>query len=87
MEKKKSGNYEPSIHNEEYYEAFDKRNFNSETMIFSTHRDTESLNGKWHFVIDQYHVGLRDNYHTPRELNAEGTQLPWDYTTVDGAVT
>ena len=87
MSKGKSGNFEASIHNEEYYSTFDIRNLNHTTMIYSNNREIESLNGKWHYVLDQYDVGLRDNWHTPRELNEEGSQLPWDYTTEDGQTT
>jgi beta-glucuronidase len=84
MSKAKSGNFEASIHNEAYYAAFDVRNFNHETMIFSDNRPTESLNGFWHFVPDQYDVGLRDNWHVVRELSNKGEQLPWDYHPEDG---
>ncbi len=87
MSKKRSGNYEASIHNEEYYSKFDIRNLNHNTMIYSNNREIEKLNGQWHYVIDQYDVGLRDNWHTPRELNEQGVQSPWDYHTEQGELT
>ncbi len=87
MSKKNSGNFEASIHNEDYYSVFDIRNLNHSTMIFSENRNPEKLNGIWHFVVDQYDVGLRDNWNIPKELNEEGIQLPWDYHTEEGELT
>lgn len=87
MSKNKSENYEASIHNEDYYRDFDIKNLNHSTMIFSCNRYTEKLNGIWHYVADQYDVGLRDNWHIPKELNEDGVQLPWDFHTEDGELT
>lgn len=79
MNRKQKGNFEASIHNEEYYSQFDTRNFNADTMIFTGGRKTEKLNGLWHTVPDQYDVGLRDNWHVTRGYNELGEQVPWDY--------
>ena len=87
MGKKKIENFAAQIHDEGYYSKFDIRNLNHSSMIFSNNRKTEKLNGQWHYVLDQYDVGLRDNWHTPRELNDQGVQLPWDYHTEDGELT
>ena len=87
LQKKRSGNYEASIHNEKYYSEFDIRNLNNTTMIYSNNRETEKLNGQWYYVVDQYDVGLRDNWHNPRELNEHGVQPPWDYHTEQGELT
>ncbi|MBN2532895.1 MAG: hypothetical protein JXB88_08390 [Spirochaetales bacterium] len=79
MEKKQKGNFESSIHNEEYYTRFDKRNLNHTTMICTCGRKTEKLNGLWHYTVDQYDVGLRDNWHLPKGINKDGEQPPWDF--------
>lgn len=81
---KKSGNFEESIHNEAYYSKCDKRNLNSSGMIFSEGRPVEKLNGKWRLTMDQYDVGLRDNWHLPKGQVKNGVQEPWDYSVDDG---
>jgi beta-glucuronidase len=48
-------------------------------MIFVGGRKREQLNGLWHTVLDQYDVGLRDNWHIVRGRNEQGEQIPWDY--------
>ena len=87
MGKKKIENFAAQIHDEGYYSNFDIRNFNHSNMMFSNNRKTEKLNGQWHYVIDQYDVGLRDNWHNPRDLNEQGVQVPWDYHTEQGELT
>jgi beta-glucuronidase len=82
--KKKSDNFEESIHNEAYYAKCDIRNLNHKTMIFSTGRQKEKLNGLWNYTMDLYDVGLRDNWHIPRKTDDHGVQEPWDYNTEDG---
>ncbi|MBN1646792.1 MAG: hypothetical protein JW874_02050 [Spirochaetales bacterium] len=82
---KKSGNFEESIHNEAYYSKCDIRNLNHTTMICKEGRSSEKLNGKWRLTLDQYDVGLRDNWHLPKGvINKDGVQEPWDYTVDDG---
>ncbi len=81
---KKSGNFEESIHNEEYYRKCDIRNLNYETMLFKGGRKTEKLNGIWKLTVDQYDVGLRDNWHLPKGQVRNGVQEPWDYNPDDG---
>lgn len=78
------GNFEASIHNERYYSQFDTRALNVEGMIFVEGRKREQLNGLWHTVLDQYDVGLRDNWHIPRGRNAQGEQVPYDYQVEQG---
>lgn len=84
MKKDRKGNFEASIHNEEYYSQYDIRNLNHSTMIFTGGRKTEKLNGLWQYVLDQYDVGLRDNWHIPRNRDATKRQEPWDYHTDQG---
>ncbi len=78
------GNFEASIHDEQYYARFDIRNLNRKTMIFSRGRKTEKLNGLWHYTVDQYDVGLRDNWHIPSAKDKEEPQRPWDYRPEQG---
>ncbi|WP_319476471.1 glycoside hydrolase family 2 TIM barrel-domain containing protein [Marispirochaeta aestuarii] len=84
---KKSDNFEESIHNEAYYAKCDTRSLNHSTMIFNGGRQTEKLNGLWNYVMDQYDVGLRDNWHVPRKIDEKGVQEPWDYHVDDGELT
>lgn len=87
MEKRQKVNFESSIHDEEYYAKFDKRNLNHTTMICTCGRKTEKLNGLWHYAVDQYDVGLRDNWHLPKGINEEGEQVPWDFHPEQGELT
>ncbi|WP_319563096.1 glycoside hydrolase family 2 TIM barrel-domain containing protein [Marispirochaeta sp.] len=84
---KKSDNFEESIHNEAYYAKCDVRNLNHSTMICKAGRRTEKLNGLWNYVMDQYDVGLRDNWHVPRKIDENGVQEPWDYHVDEGELT
>jgi beta-glucuronidase len=83
----RTGNFESSIHNEDYYGAFDRRNLNHAGMIYSDNREAEGLDGMWHYACDQYDVGLRDNWHVTRELNERGEQLPYDFHPEEGEIT
>lgn len=84
MQDRPKGNFAAQIHNERYYARFDTRALNAEGMIFVEGRRREPLNGMWHTVLDQYDVGLRDNWHIPRGRNERGEQLPYDYQAEQG---
>jgi len=84
MQDRPKGNFEASIHNERYYAQFDTRTLNAGGMIFVEGRKREQLNGLWHTVLDQYDVGLRDNWHIPKGQSEQGEQIPYDYQVEQG---
>jgi beta-glucuronidase len=87
MFKKKKNKKRLSIHNEGYHAGFDLRNLNHNTMIFIGGRKVETLNGLWHYVVDQYDEGLRNNWYLLSGKKEKGEQLPRDYHTDEGALT
>jgi beta-glucuronidase len=72
-------NHQDSLHNEDYDLPYNRQNFNHDTLIFTENRPKESLNGKWHFCIDQYDTGLRSGWNRVTRYDDKGRELPWDY--------
>jgi len=67
------------IHDELYYERHNNQKLNHRGLIFTTGRTRESLNGNWHFTIDPYDTGLRNDWSKAVVIDKEGRRLPWDY--------
>ena len=84
---KKEGNYTESIHNEEYYTPYNLRDIGHGGMIFMEGRETEKLNGRWHYSQDLYDVGFRDSWGEGRTERTDGLAEPWDYHPEDGPET
>lgn len=84
---KKEGNYTESIHNEEYYKPYNLRDIGHDGMIFMEGRETEKLNGRWHYTRDLYDVGFRDSWGEGRAKRNDGLSEPWDYHPTDGPET
>lgn len=84
---KKEGNYTESIHNEEYYAPYNLRDIGHAGMIFMEGRETEKLNGRWHYARDLYDVGFRDSWGEGKPKRADGLSEPWDYHPEDGPET
>ncbi len=78
-EQKQVENQQANIHCEDYYQQYDQRNLNQQTMIFSDNRAKESLDGNWHFTIDPYDTGLRAKWHILQPKDEKGNRIPWDY--------
>jgi beta-glucuronidase len=78
-EQKQVENLQSNIHCEDYYQQYDRRNFNHHTMIFSDYRDKESLNGNWNFTVDPYDTGLRASWNHIEPRDENGHRIPWDY--------
>jgi len=76
MEQETAGNHIEHLHDESYERGYDPRNLNRTTMIQTTGRTAESLNGLWRFTIDPYDTGLRMGWHDPGQ---HGVAAPWDY--------
>jgi beta-glucuronidase len=74
----KPKNYEPQIHNYTPFADFQSPVLNSETLIQTTGRQTESLNGIWNFVIDQYGTTIRGKWFS-EPLEHKGFPIPPDF--------
>ena len=53
---------------------------NSETILFDRFRKKESLNGTWHYAVDQYDVGINNKWHEELYYDENGNTLPVDYS-------
>lgn len=51
--------YMSDIHLENYTEQYEDKQANAATMVFDGGRKKESLNGEWHYAVDQYDTCLR----------------------------
>ena len=52
----------------------------SKTMIYDRFRKKESLNGKWHYAVDQYDTCIRQRWFEEISHDEEGNTLPLDYS-------
>lgn len=65
----------------EYYEReFSDKQAASETMIFDRFRKKESLNGHWHYAVDQYDTFLRQKWFEENYYDNGGNTLPVDFS-------
>lgn len=56
------------------------QNASFETMLFDRFRKKESLNGTWHYAVDQYDVGIKDKWYEEHYYDEDGNTLPVDYS-------
>lgn len=76
----KEKKYMSDIHLEDYTLQYETGYANADTMIFDGGRKTESLNGEWHYGIDQYDTCLRKKWFKERYYDEQGYSLPIDYS-------
>ena len=55
-------NFEAQIHNYTPFAEYQEKKLDAKTLIQTTGRVTESLNGRWNFVVDQYATSLRSKW-------------------------
>lgn len=72
--------YLSDIHLEDYTAQYEKNYATAETMIFEGGRKKESLNGLWHYAVDQYDTCLRQKWYLERYVDGNGFSLPVDYS-------
>ncbi len=72
-------NYDSVIHNESFEEEFSRSLVTHASMIQDGGREAESLNGYWHFALDQYDMSLRSKWYLERSKDDNGRDLPLDY--------
>ncbi|MDE7361431.1 MAG: glycoside hydrolase family 2 [Oscillospiraceae bacterium] len=65
---------------ESIYREYFKRPATAETMIFDRSRKKESLNGHWHYAVDQYDTFLRQKWFNEYYYDERGNTLPVDFS-------
>lgn len=80
MSEEKAKIYMSDIHLENYTEQYEGQQANAETMIFDGGRERESLNGEWHYAVDQYDTCLRQKWYQEKYYDENGYSLPVDYS-------
>ncbi len=75
-----TNNFVSNIHDNDYNSPFLQKIITHHTMLFDHGREKESLNGCWHFGIDQYDTCIRSKWYEEKYLDPEGRELPVDFT-------
>lgn len=57
-----------------------KNTANAETMLYDRFRKRESLNGFWHYAVDQYDTCIRQKWFEENYFDEGGNTLPIDYS-------
>lgn len=60
----------------EYFEKLST----AENMIYDRFREKESLNGKWHYAVDQYDTCIRQKWNEENYYDEVGNSLPVDFS-------
>ena len=58
----KPDNYTEDIHLEDYTAQYEALQATAADAVFIGGRKTESLNGEWHYAVDQYDTCLRQKW-------------------------
>lgn len=80
MSENKGKKYMSDIHLEDYTGQYETNYANADTMVFDAGRKKESLNGIWHYAIDQYDTCLRQKWFHERYRDDNGFTVPVDYS-------
>ncbi|MCQ2539277.1 MAG: glycoside hydrolase family 2 [Acetatifactor sp.] len=80
MEEKKAKIYLSDIHLEDYTGQYEKGYATADTVVFDGGRKKESLDGIWHYAVDQYDTCLRQRWFLENTRDANGFTLPVDYS-------
>lgn len=65
---------------ENYEREYFEKLVTSESMIFDRSRKKESLNGHWHYAVDQYDTFLKQKWFEENYYDSGGNTLPIDYS-------
>lgn len=68
------------INLEDYLSEYEDRQATYEDLLFDRSRLKESLNGLWHYAVDQYDTCIRQHWYEERAFDANGFTLPVDYS-------
>ncbi len=65
---------------EDYLEDYEGRDLTAAGMIYADNRPAFSLDGPWHYAVDQYDTCLRQRWFLGGDRDARGRTLPVDYS-------
>ncbi|MDR0374898.1 MAG: hypothetical protein LBH85_04165 [Treponema sp.] len=73
--------YVADIHNADYEREYQKILLDHTSLINISGRETETLNGEWHFCVDPYDTCRRARWFREVHLNDAGVEQPvdWDF--------
>ncbi len=72
--------YLSDIHLEDYAGEYETPKATYRDLVFTGGRDAVSLNGPWHYAVDQYDTCLRQKWFLERYTDSRGNTLPVDYS-------
>ncbi len=79
MSPRTPSNFNSDIHTVHYADEYRKSVIDHRTFMNDSGREQESLDGVWHFSIDQYDTLLRAHWFRDERKDAHGTPRPPDY--------
>ena len=79
MTEKQTGNFQENIHLAAFEEQY-RAKLLQNTDIADFYRDKESLNGQWHYGIDQYDTCLRAKWFEEKTHDSDGRPFPLDFS-------
>ena len=65
---------------EAYKSKLGQKTASAETMIYDRFRKKESLNGEWHYAVDQYDTCVSQKWYEENYYDEGGNLLPIDYS-------
>lgn len=68
------------INLEDYLSAYEGKQATVRDLIYDRNRKTESLNGLWHYAVDQYDTCIRQHWFEEVHFDAKGNTAPVDYS-------
>lgn len=64
----------------DFLQQYEKNFATADTLVYDRFRKKESLNGEWHYTVDQYDCCLRDGWYNERYYDEEGKRVPYDFS-------
>ena len=68
------------INLEDYLGEYEGRQAAADGLLYDRFREKESLNGLWHYAVDQYDTCIRQHWFEERRFDEKGNTLPVDYS-------
>ncbi|MDE7251271.1 MAG: glycoside hydrolase family 2, partial [Lachnospiraceae bacterium] len=64
----------------DYRDQYERKKATAKTMLYDGMRKRQSLDGLWHYGIDQYDTCLRSKWYEEKYYDEDGRQLPVDFS-------
>lgn len=68
------------IHLEDYAQQYEDKKADAGTFLCDCGRVKESLNGLWHYAVDQYDTCIRQNWYREQYYDGNGISYPVDFS-------